>query len=137
MLVCHDDGPLYNRTVVYLAPSNSIKHQTKDNNRREHHNGPIHRDGCDGESRGKERKGNRDGQKADRNDVNVQPSGAEPPRAPADIIALDPLDEEENNRNYIRREKAGDRQRHNSVEGDGRTDVDEADESGDNGAENN
>ena len=105
--------------MVNPVPPNSIKHQTKDNDRREHRDRPVHRDSCDGESRGEEREDNRDGQKADRSDVNVQSGRAEPPGAPANIVALNPFDDQKNNRDHVRREQARNRQRHNSVERDG------------------
>ena len=57
-LICDDDGPLYNWTVVDLVAPNSIENQTKDNHRWEHHNRPIHCDGRDRETWGKERKYN-------------------------------------------------------------------------------
>lgn len=131
-----DDRPLNNRSVVVLVTSHKVKDQSQDDSAPEHHHRPIHRGKSHRQLGREEAEHGTQNQEAHRERVDREPySVRQTEGTPFHLLATHALDHQEDDRDHVGDEEAGDGQRNNGVESDGREHIDQADQRSDYAAE--
>ena len=121
--------------MVDVSADKGVVDQSENDDAPEHDARPVHRDERDGHGGREEGKEGRDDEEAGRDDVDGEAELAHGPGAHADVLALDALADHQEDGEEIGQEKAGNGEGDDGVEGRRGADVDQADDGGDAGAE--